>query len=141
MRPPCRALRSDEVYTINHTDKTAWMLLLNPAIVIVESAPLVNPETYEEDGRAAPGIFAMLHQSVSGARMGPQQPEAYNGCTGDYGDHEAYAEATDRGGDAIRRTRCPGLPWLRHCSWARCGSWCVACASRTRSSATGTRVA
>ena len=87
---PCVEL--DEVYTINHTDKTAWMLLLNPAIVVVESAPLVNPDTYKEDGRAAPGIFAMLHQSVSGARLGPQQPEAYNGCTGDYGDPEAYAK-------------------------------------------------
>ena len=111
----------DELYTINHTDKTAWMLLLNPAIVIIESAPLVNPETYKADGRAEPGIFAVLHQSVSGARLGPQQPEAYNGCTGDYGDPEAYAKrqaeeamlrANPIPGLALAATLLVGSMWL-----------------------------
>ena len=87
---PCVAI--EETQTINHTEKTAWMLLLNPVVVIVESAPLIDPETFEKDGRASPGIFAVLHQHVSGARMGPEQPQAYNGCTGDYGDQDAYAK-------------------------------------------------
>ncbi len=130
---PCVEVK--EVYTINHTDKTAWMLLLNPAIVIVESAPLVNPKTFEQDGRAAPGILALLHQSVSGARMGPVQPEAYNGCTGEYGDSGRISEAHDGRGDASRQTPCQGWPWLRHCSLAPCGSSYGDCAFPTRSSA------
>lgn len=66
--------------TINHTEKTAWLLLINPAVVVAEAAPIVNPETYEEDGRAAPGVFAMIHQGVSGARLGPAPVQDQNYC-------------------------------------------------------------
>lgn len=59
--------------SVAHTERNAWLLLLNPVVVIGESAPIVNPETWEEDGRAAPGAFAMMHQGVSSARMGPDE--------------------------------------------------------------------
>jgi len=54
-----------------HTEKTAWLLLINPAVVVIESAPVIDMDTFEKDGRAAPGVFAMMHQSVSEARTPP----------------------------------------------------------------------
>ena len=87
---PCVDIES--IYTINHTEHTAWLLLINPVMTLVEQAPRVDPETYAEDGRAMPGVFQQLHQSVSGARMGPEMPQAYDGCTGDYGDENAWAK-------------------------------------------------
>ncbi|WP_084039177.1 ABC transporter permease [Demequina sp. NBRC 110053] len=62
---------SEWAYTITHTEHVAWILLTNPAVMITETAPIVDPETWEEDGRAAPGLFATIHQLVSQARLGP----------------------------------------------------------------------
>lgn len=71
----------EDVWTITHTDRTAWLLLINPLITISELAPLIDPETFHEEGRAAPGIFAIIHQQVSGSRLGPEEPRGYDGCT------------------------------------------------------------
>ncbi|WP_062077068.1 ABC transporter permease [Demequina globuliformis] len=62
---------SEWAYTVTHTEKVAWILLMNPAVMITETAPIVDPETWEEDGRAAPGVFANVHQLLSEARLGP----------------------------------------------------------------------
>lgn len=78
--------------TIAHTEQTAWLLLINPMIVIAESSPIIDPETYEADGRAVPGIFAMMHSEVSGARMGPQDPVPYDACADQWEDGDAWAE-------------------------------------------------
>ncbi|MDN4473908.1 ABC transporter permease [Demequina zhanjiangensis] len=59
--------------SVAHTERTAWMVLVNPVVVIGEVSPIVSTETYEEDGRAAPGLFAMMHQMVSSARIGPTE--------------------------------------------------------------------
>jgi ABC-2 type transport system permease protein len=67
--------------SIAHTEKTAWMLLINPVVMVAEASPVINPETYEQDGRAEPGLFAMIHQSVSGARLGPMDPIPYDACS------------------------------------------------------------
>ena len=75
-----------------HSEQTAWLLLINPAVVIAESSPIINPETFEEDGRAAPGLFALIHTAVSGARMGPTEPQPYDACAGTFGDDEAWQE-------------------------------------------------
>jgi len=93
------------LYTISHTEKTAWLILINPAVVISESAPIVNPETYEKDGRAAPGIFAMIHQAVSDARMGPAAPTPYDGCSDYYGDDSWQERQT-------AQALLPRAPWL-----------------------------
>ncbi len=69
---------SDWEYTVPHTERTAWMVLLNPVVVIGESSPIISTETYEEDGRAAPGLFAQMHQLVASARMGPTEFELQN---------------------------------------------------------------
>lgn len=82
----------ESIYTLNHTEKTAWMLLVNPVVLIAETAPIINPETFAEDGRAEPGLFAMIHQNVSGARLGPQDPERYDACADQWGDPDAYAK-------------------------------------------------
>ena len=101
---PCVDMESE--YTITHTDRTAWLLLINPAVVISETAPIVNPETYEEDGRAAPGIYAMIHQAVSEARMGPETPQGYDVCADEYGDENAWQERQ------TATATYPQSPWL-----------------------------
>lgn len=58
---------------VTHTDQIAWILLSNPIVMIGETAPIVDPETWRQDGRAAPGLFAQMHASVSGARLGPEE--------------------------------------------------------------------
>lgn len=85
-------------YSVTHTDKIAWILLLNPAVMVIETAPIVDPETWEKDGRAAPGTFALLHQQISSARLGPQEGEAtqwvYDECAETFGT-TAQEEMTD----------------------------------------------
>jgi ABC-type transport system involved in cytochrome c biogenesis permease component len=67
--------------TVSHTEKVAWMLLINPMVVIGEASPVVNPTTYEADGRAAPGVFAFMHQQVGAAQIGPQgNQQGYDEC-------------------------------------------------------------
>ena len=72
--------------TVTHTDQIAWILLLNPAVMITESAPVVDPVTWEEDGRAAPGVFAQIHALISEARLGPAD---------ELGDFDAYDECAE----------------------------------------------
>ncbi len=71
-------------YGVAHTERTAWLLLINPGVMIGEFSPIVSPTTYAEDGRAAPGIFAEIHKMVSSARIGPSaedlQPRSYDEC-------------------------------------------------------------
>lgn len=73
-----------ETYPVAHTERTAWLLLANPVVMIGETAPLISYSTWEQDGRAAPGVFAELHRMVSGARMGPPDSvlagEGYDEC-------------------------------------------------------------
>ena len=76
---PCIAIEEEVPYT--HLDKTAWLLLLNPGVLIVESAPVINPETFDVDGRAAPGFFSCVHQGVSEARLPAEPPQGYDACT------------------------------------------------------------
>lgn len=71
-------------YGVAHTDQIAWLLLANPVVMIGEVSPIVNPETWEDDGRAAPGLFAEMHRNVSEARMGPSpsqlEGDAWDEC-------------------------------------------------------------
>ena len=62
---------SSTEYGVAHTERTAWLLLANPVVMIAETSPIISYETWEQDGRAAPGLFAELHRMVSDARIGP----------------------------------------------------------------------
>jgi ABC-2 type transport system permease protein len=105
---PC--MEETFVTSFAHTERTAWMLLVNPIVVIGESSPIIDPQTYEADGRAYPGLYAQMHKGVSGARMGPDmETRAYDECTGPV--------ATDESNDpwAIRQQEeytYPRDPWL-----------------------------
>ncbi|MFW2512811.1 ABC transporter permease [Demequina sp. SO4-13] len=79
-------VESEWANTITHTDRIAWILLLNPAVMISETAPIVDPETWAQDGRAASGIFATIHALISEARLGPE---------GGIDDIPAYDECAD----------------------------------------------
>ncbi len=71
-------------YGVAHTEKTAWLLLINPGVMIAESSPIVSPTTFLKDGRAAPGLFAQIHAAVSSARIGPSaedvESRSYDEC-------------------------------------------------------------
>ncbi|SEJ10654.1 hypothetical protein [Demequina mangrovi] len=89
-------------YGIAHTERTAWLLLANPVVMIGEMSPIILPseenwgdggtvaeepvEPAEDDGRAEPGMFATMHAGVSDARIGPSEAE----LTGD-----SYDECAD----------------------------------------------
>ena len=104
-----------------HTEKTAWLLLINPGVMIGEFSPIVSTTTYETDGRAAPGVFAQIHSMVSGARIGPSeqdlQPKLYDACADlaamaageepDYVDYEQDWEAQQE-----ERATYDRAPWL-----------------------------
>lgn len=66
---------TSEEYTYGEprTNEIAFLLLANPVVMIGETAPIVDPETWKEDGRAAPGMFAMMHSAVASARLGPAE--------------------------------------------------------------------
>lgn len=100
---PC--VEFENPYQLMHSDQTAWLLLMNPGVVIAEVSPIVNPETYEKDGRAAPGIFALIHSEVAGARMAPEQPQGYDECEGVYDENEWQKRQTER-------ALMEGSPWI-----------------------------
>jgi len=81
--------------SVAHTERTAWLVLMNPVVVIGETSPIVDPETFEEDGRAEPGLFALMHQQVASAQMPPDAtPEVYDDCANPAGmyDDDAWQE-------------------------------------------------
>lgn len=82
-------VRDDYTYGEPRTNEIAFLLLANPVVMIGETAPIVDPETWEKDGRAAPGMFALMHQSVAGARLGPVE-----GITSNY-QNEPYDECAE----------------------------------------------
>ncbi|WP_062298950.1 ABC transporter permease [Demequina maris] len=72
---PCTTDTDPWEYGVAHTERTAWIVLANPVVMIGEMSPIVSYETWEEDGRAAPGLFAEMHASVSGWRIGPSEAD------------------------------------------------------------------
>ncbi|NYI42528.1 ABC transporter permease [Demequina lutea] len=76
---PC--LSQTQTQGWRHTERTAWMLLINPVVVIGETSPIVNPETYKADGRAQPGFLAFVHTQVSIERTPSAKPVGQNTCS------------------------------------------------------------
>ncbi|WP_062294695.1 ABC transporter permease [Demequina phytophila] len=116
---PCMTDQNPYEYGVAHTERTAWLLLSNPVVLIGESSPIISYDTWEEDGRAAPGLFAEMHRWVSDSRIGPSEADlageqwdecamlvaeyngdAYNGGNGDW---EAEQEAN---------SVYPRAPWI-----------------------------
>lgn len=92
-----------------HTERTAWLLLLNPVVVIGESSPLVDPVTYTADGRAAPGLFATVHQQIGSAQIGPDtSPKIDDQCTDPYGQQQS----NDWDEQQQEQASFPRNPWL-----------------------------
>jgi len=104
---PCQV----DVYetSITHTERTSWLLLVNPGVVIAESSPIIDPDTWLDDGRAAPGIFAQIHQMVAGARIGPDTtPRVYDECANPGGTYDN----TDWQKQQHDKAVYPRAPWL-----------------------------
>lgn len=96
---------------VAHTEKVAWLLLANPAIVIGETSPVVNPGTYEEDGRAEPGIFALIHQRVGSAQLGPQDtPMGYDECADQSGEQDQWQQQWEQ--QQQDQALFPRNPWV-----------------------------
>ncbi|NYI42526.1 ABC transporter permease [Demequina lutea] len=84
---PCQEQTNDS--SVTHTERIAWLLLINPGVVIAESSPIIDPNTAVEDGRAESGLFAQIHQSVSQARIGPDTtPQVYDQCADPFGQNQ-----------------------------------------------------
>ena len=100
----------DNTYDVSvaHSEHTAWMLLINPVVVVGEASPIINPETYKKDGRAAPGLFAAVHKGVGGVRLGPVAPQSYDSCANPNGvyDDGAWQKREDEEAMISR------MPWL-----------------------------
>ncbi len=78
----------EEIWTegVPRTDEVVGFLLVNPVVMIAETAPIVDPQTWKKDGRAAPGMFASIHSSVASERLGPQE---------DVDDYRGYDECAE----------------------------------------------
>jgi ABC-type transport system involved in multi-copper enzyme maturation permease subunit len=76
---PCTEHSYTQVWS--HTDRTAWMLLVNPLFIVGESSPVIDPNTWREDGRASPGFFAFVHTSLSDSRVPTDPPTGADYCT------------------------------------------------------------
>lgn len=93
----------------SHTERTAWLLLVNPVFVIGETSPIVDPETWKGDGRAHPGFFALAHFGLSDSRAPSAKPTGPNYC--------AYPESGYEGGDPWQARQhamaiYPRQPWV-----------------------------
>jgi len=108
-------------YGVAHTEQTAWLLLINPGVMIGEFSPIVSPTTFVEDGRAGPGLFAQIHGWVSAARIGPTaedlQSRSYDECANiaamAAGDEPGYVE-DGQDWQALQEERATynRAPWL-----------------------------
>lgn len=108
-------------YGVAHTEKTAWLLLINPGVMIGEFSPIVSPTTFLEDGRARPGLFAQIHEAVSSARIGPSaedvQSRSYDECANiaemAAGDEAQYLPGgQDWQARQEERATYPRAPWI-----------------------------
>ncbi len=95
-----------DTWDVVHGERTAWLLLLNPMVVVAEASPIVDPVTYREDGRAAPGFLAAIHASVAGQRLGPETPVGYDGCATEYVEDNSWEERE------TAKAHMPPAPWL-----------------------------
>ncbi len=104
---PCVADTYQQAWV--HTDRTAWMLMVNPFVVLGESSPIIHPETFREDGRASPGFFAFVHSNVSDARATHAKPVGDDYCA--YPDTGAPEGATWED-QQIKNALYPRQPWI-----------------------------
>jgi hypothetical protein len=93
----------------SHTERTAWLLLVNPVFVIGETSPVINPQTYKQDGRAHPGFFAFAHTNLSDARVPQARPTGADFCK--------YPDSGFAGGDPWQARQdamavYPRQPWV-----------------------------
>jgi ABC-type transport system involved in multi-copper enzyme maturation permease subunit len=100
---PC----TEETYEeyITHTDRLAWLLLINPVVVLGETAPLIDVEALAA-GEVSQGVFQMLHQTVSDARMGPPPVKGYDYCA----DPNAGVDEWEQ--RSMEAAGYPRNPWL-----------------------------
>lgn len=95
--------------SVAHTERTAWLVLINPMVVVSEAAPIVNPATFKQDGRAAPGLFAQIHQMVGAAQIGPDTtPQVDDYCVDPNGEMQTDSWEAQQEEQAV----FPRNPWL-----------------------------
>ncbi|WP_062518944.1 ABC transporter permease [Demequina silvatica] len=113
---PCVTSQDQWEYPVAHTEQIAWLLLANPVVLIGESSPIISYDTWEEDGRAAPGLFAEIHRAVSDARIGPSEADLagqqYDECAMLVA--EANGERYDDGWEDQQEVNSvyPRAPWI-----------------------------
>jgi ABC-type transport system involved in multi-copper enzyme maturation permease subunit len=86
---PC-AEETFESY-ITHTDQLAWLLLINPFVVVGETAPMIDIEAFKR-GDVSQGVFQMMHATVADARMGPDPVQDMDYCEDPEGGGDQWQE-------------------------------------------------
>ena len=104
---PC--VTTEETRQWSHADRTAWLFLINPVVVIGESSPIIDPINAERDGRAAPGVFALMHQGTADVSDPDPRPLDEDWCAyPDYGTADGASWEQQEQANAIY----PRAPWL-----------------------------
>ena len=106
---PCKEDTFEE--HVVHSEKLAWLLLLNPVIVLGETAPVPDRASLEA-GEASNGVFSMIHQSISDARLGPLMPVNQDFCSNVATNDDQWQERP------IEAATYPGNPWLGLAAYA-----------------------
>ncbi len=72
---------------ITHTEKLSWLLLINPFVVVGETAPLVDVDALR-DGKVGQGLFQYMHATVADTQLGPIPPKGMDWCADPYGESD-----------------------------------------------------
>jgi ABC-2 type transport system permease protein len=98
---------TEETYDeyVTHTDQLAWLLLLNPVVVLGETAPIIDVEALAA-GDVSQGVFQMMHQTVSDARMGPPPVRNYDYCADPNAGVDEWQDRT------LEAAGYPRNPWV-----------------------------
>lgn len=86
---PCIEVTYDEYVT--HTDRLAWLLLINPFVVVSETAPVIDIEAFKR-GDVSQGLFQTIHANVADAQMGPMPTQSIDWCANPDGGGDRWME-------------------------------------------------
>lgn len=90
---------------VTHTEKLSWLLLVNPVVVLSETAPLVDVEAMQR-GEVGQGLYQMLHQTIADARMGPGPIMGGDSCAPYDPENDAWAQRS------AEAAGYPRNPWV-----------------------------
>jgi hypothetical protein len=80
-------------------------LLINPVVILAETAPIIDVDRFAA-GEVQQGVFQMLHQNISDARIGPSEPKGYDYCADPNAGNDEWQQRT------LEAAGYPRNPWV-----------------------------